>query len=216
MFLIDPSLMGGFIVTALAIIMSPGPDTIVILGHSLNGGRGPGLAAVAGVQTGLVIHTLLAVVGISLIIASSPGLLKTVAVVGAAYLAWLGLKSFGKSGGLQLDGAGELEDAPTGAGSGRAFREAALCNLLNPKVILLFLALFPNFINQGMGNVTAQLITLSVILIVINVIWQAPIALAATAIRKWLSAPAVRQNVNRLSGAILLAMAGLMLYQQLL
>ncbi|NQU60886.1 MAG: LysE family translocator [Rhodospirillales bacterium] len=212
MFFVDPSLLGGFIVTAVAIIMSPGPDTIVILGHALNGGRGPGLAAVTGVQAGLIIHTILAVAGISLIIASSPGLLKTVAVVGAAYLAWLGIKSFSKSGGLQLDNGA----TPTGAGSGRAFREAALCNLLNPKVILLFLALFPNFINPGLGHVPAQLITLSVILIVINVLWQAPMALAANAIRKWLSAPSVQRNVNHLSGAILLAMAGLMLYQQLL
>ena len=209
MFVVDPSLLGGFIVTAIAIIISPGPDTIVILGHSLNGGRGPGLAAVAGVQLGLLVHPALAVAGISVLIASSPGLLGVIAVAGAAYLAWLGLKSFRAGGGLQLD------DAGGSSGSGKAFREAALCNLLNPKVILLFLALFPNFINQDMGRVTAQLITLSVILIVINIFWQAPMALAADAIRRWLSAPNVRRGVNRLSGSILWAMAGLMLYQQL-
>jgi len=212
MFPTDPTVLAGFITTAVAIIISPGPDTIIILRHAINGGRGDGLAAVSGVQMGLVVHTALAVAGISLIVASSPVLFKGIAVIGAAYLAWIGTQSLRGGGGLRFDAAGNT----TGAGPGRALREAALCNLLNPKVILLFLALFPNFVDYGRGDVGRQLIGLSVILIVINVIWQAPMALAADALRRWLANPAVRQNVNRASGAILIVMAALMLAQHLL
>ncbi len=212
MFPADPSVLAGFITTAVAIIISPGPDTIVILRHAVNGGRGDGLAAVTGVQLGLVVHTALAVAGISLVIASSPVLFKGIAVIGAAYLAWIGVNSFRGGGGLRFDEAGNA----TGAGPGRALREAALCNLLNPKVILLFLALFPNFVDYGRGNVGEQLLGLAVILIVINVFWQAPMALAADALRRWLSNPAVRLGVNRVSGGILMVMAALMLAQHLL
>ncbi len=215
MFPTDPAVLAAFITTVIAIIISPGPDTIVILRHAINGGRGDGLAAVTGVQLGLVVHTALAVAGISLIVASSPMLFKGVTVIGAAYLAWLGLKSFKGGGGLTLNKPGDDNADATGAGAGRALREAALCNILNPKVILLFLALFPNFVDYGRGNVAEQLLGLSVILIVINIFWQAPMALAADALSRWLSNPAVRQNVNRASGATLIIMAALMLVQHL-
>lgn len=212
MFPTDPTVLAGFLATSIALIISPGPDTIVILRHALNNGRGAGLAAVSGVQLGLVVHTMLAVAGISLVIASSPALMKGIAVIGAAYLAWLGLKSLKGGGGLSFgDADGTAVPSP-----GQALREAALCNLLNPKVILLFLALFPNFVDYQRGNVTEQLIGLSVILIVINTIWQTPIALAADALRRWMSNPAVLKGVNRASGAVLLIMAALMLGQNLL
>ena len=95
--------------------------------------------------------------------------------------------------------------------TGRALREAALCNLLNPKVILLFLALFSNFVDYQRGDVSVQLITLAVILITINVFWQAPMALAAGALRRWFANASVIIWVNRASSGMLLVMAALML-----
>jgi threonine/homoserine/homoserine lactone efflux protein len=207
---IDSTLLGGFIVAAVAIIVSPGPDTIVILRHALTGGRGTGLAAVSGVQLGLLVHTALAVVGISLLVASSPVLFRGLTVIGAVYLAWLGIQSLRGVGGL------EVETGPAPAGAVRACREAALCNILNPKVILWFLALLPNFVNPEAGDVIAQLIALSALLIALNILWQAPMALAADGVRRWLGRPETMHAVNRVSGVILLGMAALMLGQHLL
>ena len=207
---IDSTLLGGFIVAAVAIIVSPGPDTIVILRHALTGGRGTGLAAVSGVQLGLLVHTALAVVGISLLVASSPVLFRSLTVIGAVYLAWLGIQSLRGVGGL------EVETGPAPAGAARACREAALCNILNPKVILWFLALLPNFVNPEAGDVTTQLIALSALLIALNILWQAPMALAADGVRRWLGRPETMHAVNRVSGVILLGMAALMLGQHLL
>lgn len=207
---IDSTLLGGFIVAAVAIIVSPGPDTIVILRHALTGGRGTGLAAVSGVQLGLLVHTALAVAGISLLVASSPVLFQGLTVIGAVYLAWLGIQSLRGVGGLEV----ETGAAPTGAA--RACREAALCNILNPKVILWFLALLPNFVNPEAGDVIAQLIALSALLIALNILWQAPMALAADGVRRWLGRPETMHAVNRVSGVILLGMAALMLGQHLL
>ena len=207
---IDSTLLGGFIVAAVAIIVSPGPDTIVILRHALTGGRGTGLAAVSGVQLGLLVHTALAVAGISLLVASSPVLFQGLTVIGAVYLAWLGIQSLRGVGGL------EVEPGAAHAGAARACREAALCNILNPKVILWFLALLPNFVNPEAGDVIAQLIALSALLIALNILWQAPMALAADGVRRWLGRPETMHAVNWVSGVILLGMAALMLGQHLL
>lgn len=215
MFGFEPTVLAGFIATSVAIIISPGPDTLIILRHAINAGRGPGLAAIGGVQLGLVVHTALAVAGISLIIASNPALLRGVAVLGAAYLAWIGIQSLKGGAGLKLDGNGENATAPSGANAVRALREGALSNILNPKVILLFLALFPNFVDYRRGDVSAQLITLAVILITINVFWQVPMALAADALRRWFANASVTTWVNRASGGMLLVMAALMLAQHL-
>jgi threonine/homoserine/homoserine lactone efflux protein len=87
--------------------------------------------------------------------------------------------------------------------------------VLNPKVILLFLALFPNFVVTTRDDVPAQLITLAAVLIVINVMWQASLAWAAQMIRGWLVRPSVQRAVTRVTGAILLLFAGLMLFEHL-
>ncbi|MGH6662651.1 MAG: LysE family translocator [Rhodospirillales bacterium] len=209
MFPIEPSVLGGFVVASVAIVTSPGPDTVLVLRYALNGGRGLGLAAVSGVQLGLVVHTSLALLGISLLIASSPPLFHAVAVVGAAYLAWLGWQSLTGRGGLELAAQGPV------AGAGKALREAALCNILNPKVILWYLALLPNFIDPARG-VPVQVLALALVLIAINVAWQVPMALAAGSVRDWLGRADVRRAINRLSGATLIGMALVMLAQHFL
>jgi len=206
---VDLSTLLAFAMAVLAIVLSPGPDTILILRYALTSGPKAGFAAVAGVQIGLILHTLLAVVGISVIIASSPALFRMVAIAGAAYLAWLGFQAFREGGLAMLDGARQPVSAA------KACRDAILTNVLNPKVILLFLALLPNFVVIGRGDVPAQLATLSATLIIINVAWQAPMAWAANGIRRWLLRPRVQRVVSRVTGVILLMFAGLLLYEHI-
>ncbi|MFB3134534.1 MAG: LysE family translocator [Rhodospirillales bacterium] len=207
---VEPATLGAFVIAVAAVVVSPGPDTMVILRYALASGRRAGFAAVAGVQLGLMVHTVLAVLGVSLIIASSPVLFKLVAVAGAAYLAWLGVLGFRGAAAFRADGGRPSSDLA------RACRDAVLTNLLNPKVILLFLALFPNFVDAGRDDVAAQLVTLAVVLVVVNVIWQAPLAWAAESIGRWLGHPGVGRWVSRITGGVLLAFAALLLYQHLL
>ena len=104
----------------------------------------------AGVQVGLAGHTLLAVLGVSAVIAASPLLFKTLAVAGALYLGWIGLQGF-RGRTMEMEGA-------TRVGVRKALHDAMLCNLLNPKVIVLFLALLPNFVDPSRDDVTVQLL----------------------------------------------------------
>ncbi len=206
---LEGSTLAAFALAAAAIVVSPGPDTFLILRCALTSGRAVGYAAVAGVQLGLLVHTALAVFGLSVLIARSPVLFKTMAFAGALYLAWLGIQGFRDAGSLIGDGDGKRLSA------GGACRAALLTNVLNPKVLVLFLALYPNFVDTGRGQVPAQLIALSATLIAINVAWQAPIAWAANHIRRWLVRPAVRTAVARIASAVLIGFAIALLIEHL-
>lgn len=207
--IVDSATLLAYALTAGAIVLSPGPDTVLILRYALNSGRNVGLATVLGVQIGLIGHTLLAIFGISFVIANSPILFKLVAILGAAYLAWIGIQGF-RGSTLKFDANGPSISAK------KAMIDAMVCNLLNPKVIILFLALLPNFVDPDKGQVTWQLIILSCVLVVINVAWQAPLAWAADAVRGWLSRPRVQKTVNAGTGAFLLFFAILMLWEHLI
>lgn len=202
MILLDGPLLVAYAVTAAATVISPGPDTILILRHALAGGPRPGLAAVAGVQLGIVVHTAAAALGLSLLIASEPLLFRAIAVAGALYLGWLGYQ--GLRAGL-LDPA-SLAGAVSVSRT-RAARDALATNLLNPKVIVLFVALLPNFVRPELGQVWLQLAWLGLILIAINSAWQVMLALAADPIRRWLSRARVQRLVSWTTGAVLLAFA---------
>jgi homoserine/homoserine lactone efflux protein len=193
----------------LAVVMTPGPDTILILCHTLISGRAAGLATVAGVQIGLLGHTILAIAGIVVLISTSLLAFKAVTIIGALYLSWLGVSAIRGASALALN----IEGNQTGLMI--AARQAALTNLLNQKVILLFLALFPNFIVTRQGNETAQLLILAATLIIINAIWQAPIALAANLIRCWLASDIIRRRVSIASSIIFIGFSIGLLVQHL-
>lgn len=206
----DPQTFVLFTVAGAAAVMSPGPDTINVLKHALNAGRGMGLVAVCGVQLGLIGHTALAVVGLSAVIASSPATLSIIAIAGALYLAWLGVQSLRGPGTIRIN-------AGSNPGSALAIaREAMLVNLLNPKVIVLFLALYPNFLQPEHGTIPLQLTVLSVILILINATWQGALVLGVDAVRRWLANPTIARAINGATGVVLIMFAVLLIWDHVL
>lgn len=207
---IDLPMLFGFVAAAAVLVISPGPDTMLIIRHALTSGPRAGLAALAGIQVGLVGHTLLAVAGLSLLIVSSPILYKGVAVAGAIYLGYLGIQAL--RAGVMMLGA---ERAAPRTSAWRAAREACLTNLLNPKVILLFIALMPQFVNPARGQAALQLVVLAAALVIVNVAWQLPVALGAVAMRRWLAAPRTQRAINRLTFIVFSGFAVLMLYEHL-
>ena len=203
--------MAAFIAASLAIVLSPGPDTMLILRYTMSSGQRTGLATVTGVQLGLIVHTVAAAVGLSLIIASSDVLFRAIAIAGAAYLAWLGLQGF--RAGL-LDVAAMTAGGSVSAAKG--LRDAMLTNILNPKVILLFLALMPNFVIADHGQVPLQLAVLGIALIAVNTVWQVALAFGAEQARRWLGRPAIQRGVSRATGAVLLGFAALLLVEHVI
>ena len=114
------------------------------------------------------------------------------------------------------DGGALSLDARAGPlGMDRACREATLCNVLNPKVIVLFLALLPNFVDTSRDDMTAQLFTLAIALLAVNLLWQVPMACLADGIRRWLDRPGVVRALSRITGCVLLAFSAFMLFEHL-
>ena len=134
-------------------------------------------------------------------------LFRAVAVAGALYLGWLGLQSL-RAGTVSLQGQGRGS-----VGAAKAYRDGMMTNLLNPKVILLFLALMPNFVDLAHASAAAQLATLGATLIGVNTLWQGALALGAEAARRLIGRPAVQRTLARATGVALLAFAAVMLAQ---
>jgi threonine/homoserine/homoserine lactone efflux protein len=192
-----------FIATAIVLVITPGQDTFFILGRSLAGGRAAGIAAALGVTAGSVIHTLLAALGLSALLATSPYAFMAVKFAGAAYLLYIGVRALmSRSVGSPDDGARDGND-----GRWAAFRSGVVTNLLNPKVGLFFLALMPQFIDAASSHKVVAFLALGLTFVALGVAWCLVLALAAASLRGWfLRRPSMAIVLNRIAGAMFIAL----------
>src|SRR5262245_58742874 len=130
----SPDVLAAFTAAALVLIFTPGPDMTLFLGETLRRRRVRGLAAMLGVATGLLVHTMLAAVGLSALLAASAGAFLAIKVAGAAYLLWLGIQALRHGTALTLD-AGATDRRPLR----RAYLMGLGVNLLNPTIAMVFL-----------------------------------------------------------------------------
>jgi threonine/homoserine/homoserine lactone efflux protein len=130
-----------FFLVGFALAVSPGPDFLLIARHTLVHGRGAGFIALAGNRASFCVHLLLAVLGLSVAIRTSATLFNAIRILGAVYLLYLGVTNIAEY--RRRQGPGDPGAPAQAVSSGRAFREGFLTNLLNPKVGLFFLSLFP-------------------------------------------------------------------------
>lgn len=161
MFNYDIAHWSAFILTAFILNISPGPDFVFILSHTVKGGKKHGTAAMLGIWTGAFGHVLLAALGLSAIVAASATAFSMVKWIGVTYLCWLGIKA------LRSDGGTLMIDKDTSENNfGAVFRQGVLIDLLNPKVATFFLAFLPQFVVKGAGPVWAQLMLHGILVIV--------------------------------------------------
>lgn len=142
-----------FSATVLPLIATPGPDMLFIAAQTLGRGAGAGLRATAGVCAGYLVHSMLAALGLAALIAASPPLFTLLRWAGVAYLAWLALRllrSAMRPGDLQIDGDGHRAE----------FRRGFLTAVLNPKGMMIYFAILPQFISRD-GPAALQAIALS-------------------------------------------------------
>ncbi|SDU07767.1 LysE family translocator [Stappia sp. ES.058] len=149
--MIDPAVLVTYALIVLGFVFIPGPATLLTVARATTSGTKVGIATGAGITAGDFLHTIMAVIGISAIIAASAMLFTIVKYLGAAYLVYLGLKAiFAKTS--VGPGQGRL---PVTAS--RAFRQAIVAEVLNPKTALFFLAFLPQFVAPEKGFVVMQL-----------------------------------------------------------
>lgn len=138
-----------FVSAVCLLAISPGPDNIFVLMQSVVHGRKFGLATVAGLMTGCIIHTTLVAFGVSAIIKESDSIFFSIKILGASYLLYLAFRVIKSSGDILLDSKNVKRKT-----SAQLFLIGFLMNVLNPKVTIFFLALFPGFLfSDGLSEV---------------------------------------------------------------
>jgi threonine/homoserine/homoserine lactone efflux protein len=140
-----------FCATVLPLIFTPEPDVIYITTRGITQGRQAGLISMLGVCTGYAVHTLLAVLGLTVLVYTSEALFSLVRYAGAGYLLYLGIKAIRSKSQIEFKGDKNL------IGNRRMFLTGVATSVMNPKGILLFFSYFPQFVVPEAGNVTGQL-----------------------------------------------------------
>ncbi|MFD2238925.1 LysE family translocator [Aureimonas populi] len=162
--------LGSFAVIAALLVMSPGPNGVLIAKTVPASGRAAGFANIAGFVAAFYVHCTLAVFGLSVILVQSANAFLAVKLAGALYLAWIGIKALREAfSARRLVPAGPAPSRRP-RGLALAFGEGFLTNALNPKVALFYLAAFPQFIGLE-GNPVATGFGLASIHALINVVW---------------------------------------------
>lgn len=147
--------------------MTPGQDTLYILGRSAAQGKQAGMLSALGILTGILVHTLLAATGLSVILATSALAFSLVKFAGAAYLIWLGIGFLTKANGR----SGQPGPPATLPAPWALFRQGVLTNALNPKVALFFLSFLPQFVSRQAQPVFAPFLLLGLVFLFTSGIW---------------------------------------------
>jgi threonine/homoserine/homoserine lactone efflux protein len=153
----DSSRLALFVGAALLLLVVPGPSVLYIVTQSVSHGRRAGIASVAGITTGTLVHIAAATVGLSALLASSALAFDVVKYFGAAYLIAIGIR---RLAGLEREQRPHLRRARD---LGRLYRQGIVVNLLNPKTALFFVAFLPQFVEPTRGAAWLQILALGLL-----------------------------------------------------
>ncbi len=181
-FVPSTSVLLQYSVACFILFATPGPDMSLWLAKTIAGGRPAGLAAMLGTNLGCLVHSVLAALGISVLINASPVAFNVMKVVGALYLLWLAYGAIRRGSVLQVDAGA----APQPAALWSSFLSGFLINLSNPKVVLFFVTFLPLFVNAQDPNVRGQLLFLGLFFIAFNIPFSFAMILVAARMVGWL------------------------------
>lgn len=173
--------LAGFAVASLILIVIPGPGVLFVIGRALAHGRAVALASVAGHAAGNWVVAVCVAFGVGAIVERSAAVFTAIRLAGAAYLIWLGVQAFRRRHAL----ADVLTEAAAPRGGLRAAREGFVVGVTNPKAVILFAAVLPQFVNRAAGHIPVQMLLLSLISIAIGLASDSCWGLAASTVRAW-------------------------------
>lgn len=191
-----------FFIMVFGVVLLPGLDMAFVLASALTGGRRSGFAATFGIIAGGICHVLMGALGIMAVLQIWPALFNLILILGACYIAWIGAGLL-RSSAVLSGTAAERQHGLAGR-----FGQGMLTSLLNLKAYLFMLAIFPQFIRPGQGQLWVQASTLWLIIALTQLLIYGGVALAGDRTRQWLSAhPAAECMLARSVGLLLLATA---------
>jgi threonine/homoserine/homoserine lactone efflux protein len=177
--MLSPTTLGLFSGACVALTMTPGPDMLLIASRTVSQGRSAGFASLAGILVGTYCHAMAAAFGLSRLFLAVPIAYDVVRFAGTTYLLYLAWKTFRASPVLTTPEGYEARFPAR-----KIFRQGLLTNLLNPKMALFVLALFPQFVRPQDGAVAFQILTLATVLNCIGLIVNGVVILFANQLRQ--------------------------------
>jgi threonine/homoserine/homoserine lactone efflux protein len=190
----DPSRLALFVGAALLLLVVPGPSVLYIVTQSVSHGRRAGIASVAGITTGTLVHIAAATVGLSALLASSALAFDIVKYLGAAYLIAVGIR---RLAGLEREQGPHVRRTRD---LGRLYRQGIVVNVLNPKTALFFLAFLPQFVEPTRGAAWLQILALGLLFAALGFlsdsVWAAVAGTLGERLRRSARFPAVQRYVS--------------------
>ena len=170
-----------FLASSVMLNITPGSDTIYIISRSAVGGKKEGIISALGICTGILIHTVLTAFGLSAILAGSKTAFNIMKILGAVYLAAMGIMTvFSKK---SIISSSDTEKKPLA----KIYRQGVLTNALNPKVALFFLALIPQFVSPDNTYGPVPFLILGLTFFATSSVWCTIIAFLASFISRFLN-----------------------------
>lgn len=177
----DYDILISFVVATLALAMSPGPDNIYVLMQSIVNGKTHGLATVSGLISGCLVHTSLVAFGVSAVIKENDTLYFVIKLFGALYLFYLAYKVYKSDSELHLNSNNIKKKSLF-----QLFKQGFIMNVLNPKVSIFFLALFPGFLFSNSLSTVTQFYILGLLFMAVSFIVFSSIAILAGSISNYI------------------------------
>ena len=193
----------GFAATAFVLIVIPGPSVLFVVSRALALGRRAALATVAGNAFGVYLQVVAVALGIGSVVERSAATFSAVKLLGAVYLMVLGVRTFRHRARLSV----ASEPVATPRSTRRVLREGVVVGVLNPKAIVFFAAVLPQFADPARGAVPLQLLVLGLVFVAIALVSDSAWGLAAGSARAWLTSSPRR--LEAVAGASGVAIVGL-------
>ena len=182
-----------FLIASMLLTIAPGPDIMYLLAKSLADGARSGISLALGLTTGLIFHTTLVIIGVAAIIQQTSLAFAILKYAGAAYLLYLAWGAFHAQGNLKLNAVNK-------SGSYfKLYRRGVIMNVLNPKVLLFFLAFLPQFVNLNSNSVSLQIAFLGFIFGLQTLVIFSLVAICAGKVRDYILNI---KNFNKIMGYI--------------
>jgi threonine/homoserine/homoserine lactone efflux protein len=192
-----------FALLSFVLIIVPGPNVLFVISRSLMLGRTAGVGTAAGGQIGVYLQVVAVAFGVGALVERSVAVFTVIKLAGAAYLVYLGVQAIRHRGSLRA----ALDVAAEPRSLGRILRDGIVVGVSNPKVIVFFAAVLPQFVNRSAGHVPEQMLLLGSVFIAIAVVCDSSWALVAGTARAWLARSPRR--LEMIGGAGGLAMIGI-------
>ena len=194
-----------FLLTAVMLTATPGPDNLMVLSIGMSKGRRAGIAFGLGCALGCLSHTVLAVIGVGAILAASPMAFTALKLAGGAYLIWLGTQALRHAGAVRIDGSSNNQ-APAES-LHRTFSKGLVANAINPKVVLFFLSFLPQFVDASRGGMEWQLGLLGLLFTAQAAVLFGLLGYFSGSVGGWINRkPQVGKWLDRLAGTVFIAL----------